>query len=264
MNCCGLLFVVCRLSFVVCGLSSSSWSEVCLRNNMFIISTDPKQEKRILKARARCQKKFRFYFPKGFKDQTYKEWERNYKWNAHVQWAEQLNPEEFSRLLSAEQYVEIANRAVRIETKTNLLFSFEKMALRDAVRTPSSAKAFAIGLFNYLYGKESLRQRFEKFIEVVEHLPRKQTRVLTWPLVTVFGFIAKPEEFIFLKPKVTKIAAEKYAYDFYYGSRPNWETYESLLGLANQVEKDLADWKPNDMIDIQSFLWVLGSDEYPD
>jgi len=181
-----------------------------------------------------------------------------------MQWEEQLNPEEFSRLLSAEQYVEIANRAVRIETKTNLLFSFEKMALRDAVRTPSSAKEFATGLFNYLYGKESLRQRFEKFVEVVEHLPRKQTRVLTWPLVTVFGFIAKPEEFIFLKPKVTKIAAEKYAYDFYYRSRPNWETYESLLGLAEQIGKDLADWAPNDLIDTQSFIWVLGSDEYPD
>ena len=231
---------------------------------MLTIPTDPKKETRIKKARLKCQKKFRFYFPKAFNDDTYKEWERNYKWNAHLQWKEQLNEKEFSRLLSAGEYVEIANRAVRIETRTNLLFSFEKMALRDAVKTPASAKSFASGLYDYLYGNASLKDRFENFIEVVARLPRKQTRVLTWPLLTVFGFIGKPGEFIFLKPKVTRIAAEKYAYDFHYQSRPNWETYESLLGFTEQVGADLIAWKPRDLIDIQSFIWVLGSDEYPD
>ncbi len=231
---------------------------------MLTISTDSKKGKLIERARLRARKKFIFYFPKGFKDQLYKEWERNYKWTAHVQWMEQLNPTEFSRLLSLGQYAEIASRAVRIETKTNLLFSFEKMALRDAVRTPSSAKAFAIGLYNYIYGKESLKERFDAFIEVVAALPRKQTRVLTWPLLTVFGFIANPEEFIFLKPKVTRTAAEKYAFDFHYQSKPNWETYESLLGFAEQIRADLREWKPRDLIDIQSFIWVQGSDEYPD
>jgi hypothetical protein len=28
------------------------------------------------------------------------------------------------------------------------------------------------------------------------------------------------------------------------------------------VGRDLGDLKPRDMIDIQSFLWVLGSEEY--
>ena len=231
---------------------------------MFTISPDLKKEKLVHRARLRARKKFSFYFPKGFKDQTYKEWERDYKWNAHVQWMEQLNSKEFSRLLSLDQYAEIASRAVRIETKTNLLFSFEKMALRDAVRTPASAKVFTIGLYNYIYGKGTLKERFEMFIEVVASLPRKQTRVLTWPLVTVFGFIAKPDEFIFLKPKVTRTAAEKYAYDFHYQSKPNWKTYESLIGFAEQIGVDLEEWKPRDLIDIQSFIWVQGSDEYPD
>jgi hypothetical protein len=33
-------------------------------------------------------------------------------------------------------------------------------------------------------------------------LPRRQSRVLTWPLITVFGFIAEPGTHIFLKPTV--------------------------------------------------------------
>ena len=43
---------------------------------------------------------------------------------------------------------------------------------------------------------------------------------------------------------------------------PNWLTYSSLLELARILTTDLRDLKPRDMIDIQSFIWVQGSDEY--
>ena len=42
---------------------------------------------------------------------------------------------------------EIAAEAIRIESRTNLLFSFEKMALRDAVRSIQGAKAFSLALY---------------------------------------------------------------------------------------------------------------------
>ena len=38
--------------------------------------------------------------------------------------------------------------------------------------------------------------------------------------------------------------------------------YAPRLDFADQVFTDLADLEPRDMIDIQSFLWVQGSDEY--
>jgi hypothetical protein len=214
--------------------------------------------------RVKARKKFLYYFPKGFAGEKYKNWERNYKWEAHQQWMEQLNKKEFNRLLTAEEYDTIALRAVRIETKTNLLFSFEKMALRDAVKSKSGAKAFATSLYEYVYGSGSPEKRFNSFTETLDRLPRKQTRVLTWPLQTVFGFIADPENHMFLKPTVTRRAADKYGFDFFYVSRPNWTTYQSLLGFADEVKKDLDDLKPKDNIDLQSFIWVLGSEEYPD
>jgi len=216
------------------------------------------------KSRLRCRKKFLYYFPKGFADQKYIDWERNYKWDAHLIWEDQLNRKEYEWLLSRKKYTEIALRAVRIETKTNLLFSFEKMALRDAIKTPAGAKQFAIGLYDYVYGVENLQLRFEHFAEILAVLPRRQTRVLTWPLQTVFAFLADPDRFIFLKPRVTKIAAEKYQYSFNYQSRPNWETYKNYLDFTQQIRADVADLKPRDFIDLQSFLWVLGSDEYPE
>jgi hypothetical protein len=214
--------------------------------------------------RRKCIRKFLYYFPRGYMGKKFVAWEREYKWNAHLAWQEKLNKDEYMRLLQEEDFGEIARRAAQLESKTNLLFSFEKMALRDAVKTESSAKMFSEGLYHYVYGKEKLRSRFESFRDVLVSLPVKQTRVLTWPLQTVFGFIANPANYLFLKPTVTKRAAEKYHYDFKYDSAVNWQTYESLLGFAALVRSDTAKWKPRDMIDLQSFIWVLGSEEYPD
>jgi hypothetical protein len=107
-----------------------------------------------------------------------------------------------------------------------------------------------------------VERRFGGWIDVVAGLPRRQTRVLTWPLVTVFGFIAQPRTHIFLKPLVTKAAAAAYGFDFRYNSKPDWSTYASLLAFAKMVRRDMADLGPRDMIDIQSFMWVQGSSEY--
>ena len=190
------------------------------------------------------------------------DWERGYKWEAHERWRELLGREVHRELNADGKYAEVARRAVAIESRTNLLFSFEKMALRDAVKGTVGAKAFAEGLFDFLYGTISDRDRFEHWCEVVAGLPRRQTRVLTWPLVTVFAFLALPDVHFFLKPMVTRAAAREYGYDFRYASRPNWNTYADLLSFAGQVGRDLRDMRPRDMIDIQSFLWVQGSDEY--
>jgi hypothetical protein len=210
----------------------------------------------------RCRRKFLRIFLSGFRDETYLEWERNYKWEAHRQWETQLDRAQFQALLRNNEYAEIAARAVRIESRTNLIFSFEKMALRDAVRVPEGARAFATGLYTLLHGSGDVEKRFERWCEVIGSLPRRQTRVLTWPLVTVFGFLAQPERHIFLKPKVTRVAAENYGFDFRYASKPSWSGYANLLEFASLVRRDLRDLRPRDMIDIQSFIWVLGSDEY--
>jgi hypothetical protein len=213
-------------------------------------------------AALRCRRKFLRFFPGGFQDETYVDWERDYKWKAHERWESVLGRPAFAELIERGRYTEIATHAVAIESRTNLLFSFEKMALRDAVRSPAAARRFAEGLFEWLHGRAADRTRFEQWCEVVASLPRRQTRVLTWPLVTVFGFIARPRDQIFLKPRVTQVAAREYDFPFEYGSRPNWETYASLLAFAERVRRDQRDLRPRDMIDLQSFIWVQGSDEY--
>jgi hypothetical protein len=119
-------------------------------------------------------------------------------------------------------------------------------------------------LFQFLHGGGATKAAFDAWCDVIAGLPRRQTRVLTWPVATVFGFIAQPKSHFFLKPNVTRRAFEAYGLPFAYRSRPNGETYLEVLDRARRVKRDLAPLHPRDMIDIQSFLWVQGSDEYPE
>jgi hypothetical protein len=210
----------------------------------------------------KCRHHFLRHFPGGFRDATYLAWERDYKVAAAERFREVFGRHRLRALVQHGAYREVASRVVSIEARTNLLFSFEKMALRDAARAPAGARKFAEGLLDWV---ESVggRAAFERWCETIANLPRRQTRVLTWPVVTVVGFIARPDLHIFLKPNVTRRAAAAYGFDFRYASRPNWETYRSLLDFGNLLRRDLRDLRPRDAIDLQSFIWVLGSDEYP-
>jgi hypothetical protein len=212
----------------------------------------------------RCRRKFLRQFPGGFRDPTYLDWERDYKWETHLRWQEALPRAAFRRLLRAGEFAEAAARAVRVEQRSRhaMLFSFEKMALRDALRPADGAREFAVGLYGYLHGPGTPEKRFERWVAAIDRLPRRQTRVLTWPLATVFGFIAQPGEHMFMKPNTIRAAARAYGFELPYRSRPSWDTYAALLAFCDLVRRDLADLEPRDMIDIQSFLWVQGSDEY--
>ena len=129
----------------------------------------------------RCRRKFLHFFPEGFRDETYRAWERDYKAHAHREWNRLLNQSLYSALLRKGEFAEVALRAVRIEARTNLIFSFEKMALRDAVKTTAGAEAFATGLYDFLYGLGGEEEKFEGWCRIVRSLPQKQTRVFTCP-----------------------------------------------------------------------------------
>jgi hypothetical protein len=217
-----------------------------------------------LRALEKHKKRFLRFFPKGFRDRRYLEWEHNYKWNSHELWLELLNQEHYRKLLRKHEYQEIAARALRVEQKTvpPFLFSFEKMALRDGVSTIFGARTFAEGLYTLLHGEESLEERFVQWIVAVGDLPRKKSRVLSWPNLTFFPFIAQPDQHIILKPSAMKIAAAELEYDFAYSSQPSFTTYKSLLDLAHLVRDRIGDLKPRNYHDLQTFLYVIGSSEY--
>lgn len=199
------------------------------------------------------KEKFRRFYPGGFSDPKYLRQERDYKFEAHEKWRELLSREEFERLLDEQQYPEICRRAVHVEGKTKAMLSrYEKAALHDGFRGELAAK----GLFDLVYGDDGFQKRFEEFAKDLDSLPRKATSPAKWTIATLFPFVAHPGQHIFLKPEVTQAAARRRRFSLNYRSEPNWLTYSCLLRFAEDLAAEVADLKPRDMIDIQSYIWV--------
>jgi hypothetical protein len=101
--------------------------------------------------------------------------------------------------------------------------------------------------------------RFSAFVSALEAVrPTGKQRVTTWPILTLFPFLARPGEHAFLKPEVTKEAAGIIGLPLEYDAALNWETYDRLLKLVVTVQQELATrgTRPRDHIETQSFLWV--------
>ena len=212
----------------------------------------------------KARRKFLRVFPAGFRDATYLDWERDYKWQSHRRWVSRLGQAEFRALLRGREDREIATRALKVEQQSrhSMVFTFEKMALRDAVQSPEGAEIFSSGLYELLHGRGGLERRFDEWVDALRQLPRRQARLVTWPVATVFAFLAQPDRHFFLKPAATRRAALACGLDFPYRAQPSAEIYTGALRMAHTVRRWVSDLRPRDMIDIQSFLWVQGSDEY--
>lgn len=135
----------------------------------------------VSRRRAAARRLFLRMFPGGFSDERYLAWERDYKLEAHRLWREEIGGKaDLSAMLDAGRFRDVASAAARIESSRSLLFSFEKMALRDAaVRSDSGARLFAEGLYDWLHGPGGEAERFDRWTDVVRSLPRRQTRVAT-------------------------------------------------------------------------------------
>ncbi|MEJ8835273.1 hypothetical protein [Ramlibacter sp. AN1133] len=214
---------------------------------------------------ALCRRKFELFYPDGFADETYLVAERSHKERAHLEWEAELGPASFRKLLARGEFRAIADAAVRIEARANLLFSFERMALRDAVKSPAGARLFATELYAWIYGHGSPQRRFGDWIEALGDLPQRKSRVLTWPVATVFGFVARPDRHLFFKPRAMRKAARLYGYALAYEPTPSWALYQDMLTFAAVLRRDLdrrPGFKARDMIDLHSFMWVQGAPEY--
>lgn len=198
-------------------------------------------------------------FPEGFNDMEYFREERDYKVEAHKLMQTQLGKDHLSVLLSNSDYSEICRRALQIANKTNLIFPNEKMALKDGLKNDLSKKLFAENLFEFLYGSEEQKARFERFVKTLETIDAAK-----WPIMTYFSFISSPETEMFLKPTVCQHSAELCAFELNYKSDLNWLTYKCLLEFSKYLKNELIKLElvPRDMIDVQSFMWCIKPGSY--
>lgn len=207
---------------------------------------------------AAAVRNFLGFFPTGFADPKFISSEREYKVRAHEYMREYMGPEEVASLVGSENFKEICDRALEAIKKTNLIHYYEVILLRKAMASDARQRLFAVELVNLLHGTAALEVRFESFVRMLY-----KTGAAKWTIATYFLFVAFPNDHFFLKPEVTKHAAGVLHYDIEYKPEVNWRTYDLVLGLAGLLKTKLVSecqgkMVPRDMIDVQSFVWVIG------
>jgi hypothetical protein len=193
-------------------------------------------------ARARFLK----FFPNGFHSDGYENSERGYKVAAKSE-LDTRAPVEAAATGSG-----FGEAILSVYRATNLLSPFEKVRLQDVLRGPAAdpfiraAARFALG-----EGKTALAA-IEQALK-----PHDNAK---WTVATYLPFLWRPQAHMFLKPEVTKDFAARVGHRLAndYEARLDIGVYESLLDLAAKTEAEIADLKPRDRIDVQSFIWVIG------
>jgi len=191
--------------------------------------------------------RFLSFFPGGFEDPSYFKRERNYKLKAQ---ASLLAAAPLAKAAAADQSL---CSACRKGVVTNLLSPFEAARLNEILTSadgPSYLQSAAA------FTDEPLQKHLDAMVKSIA--PHGSA---TWPLLTYLPYLWNPDEHMFLKPDATVDFATRVGHEFArsYDSDRRLSVYESLLELANWTETRIGELRPADRIDVQSFIWVVGS-----
>lgn len=192
--------------------------------------------------------RFLSFNPKGFADPNYTGRERAYK-DVARDMLNSLLPLERGLNASAEEAASLA----KVVGKTNLLaHQHEQQQMRTILCGTSGQKLVRASA-------EIALGDVESGLKTMNGLTQAVGRV-SWPIATYLPFLWETRSNMFLKPEVTQDFASRVGHDFAnrYDAALEPAVYSSLLDLARATEEKIASLGPEDRIDIQSFIWVVG------
>lgn len=114
---------------------------------------------------------------------------------------------------------------------------------------------FCLAVYDLLYGAGESPTRLERYFNYVRahKLPNK------WALPTYLLFVCHPATEVFVKPSTIRWFLQFMGKEEVWKTTPNVKSYATLLQLASSLKQALKTYKPHDMVDIQSFIWVARS-----
>lgn len=191
--------------------------------------------------------RFHYFFKGGFSSPNYIEAERDYKMRAKAKLDSIASPE---AAVSGNADGQAVWSAI---SKLNLLEPrFEAARFKDLLES-KDATEYLKRIADFTL--QPSQQCLSGLSLLLKPYPN-----LKWAAWTLLPFLWDPNRHMFLKPGVTKDFAERVGHRFArdYKSNPSIKVYESLLSLKQETESELADMAPQDGIDVQSFIFVVG------
>jgi hypothetical protein len=193
----------------------------------------------------------------GVRDPRFVSEEIEYKRTASAKIRELLAEDVLRDVADREAYSQFIDRIRKAAGATNLLFrgvpsSGDLAVLYAEDLDPAS---FSEAVVDLLHGEGDSPERLERFSTYLDErsLPNK------WALPTYLLFFVFPETEIFVKPRATRWLLEQVRTDVTYTPRPSGQVYSRILALANELLAGLEPLGAQEMIDVQSVLFVAHS-----
>ena len=199
----------------------------------------------------------------GFADPEYENKERNPKETALHTLEKYLNKETFLTLLSEGSYNSVAEYAKKVCAVSNLVDWHGHNSLSDLYESSTQkAELFTKVLFALMYGTSPIEERFTEFVDFFDKGQKEM-----WPLSTCFLSLLYPEKYAMLKPRATDNFTRLAGITIKRESIPTWEAYQNYLEMLQDIKRRLISRRderlvPDNLRDVQSFVWVCCSDNY--
>ena len=196
----------------------------------------------------------------GINDPRFAHDELGYKRAAAAQAAELLGAEVLGTLLAEGQFDEILKRVRRLASATNLLFmGVPRVGDLSLLNQGLDTAEICTALFDLLHGSGKSPERLGRFINFVEAVGATPK----WALPTYLLFLLHPTSDIFVKPAGFQAFLNVLGRPELWSTIPSADSYAALLRLCNDVRQIFEPYGAQDMIDVQSLIWVVAQTTKP-
>jgi hypothetical protein len=196
-------------------------------------------------------KRFEARYPGGFNDAAFAKDERDVKAAAVARWQEQFGPAGLAKLKASKSPEEVAKAFIAVNAKgLNLLHPIEFKKFTDALKASPASLDFVDAVAAAVAEGSLSEAGFNAMVKAFETCGLKGP----WTVLTLWAHLAAPKGFPFLKPAVTKAAADGLGHSLNYETKLNWATYQKTVELYDKLWALLEPKGAKDWRDVQSFL----------
>lgn len=199
-------------------------------------------------------------FPGGLRGPRMMVQERNYKDRLSKLSHQLFDKAELTEMLQSGKYKEVAERAGQIikHKDNNFPASFEKMRISDGLKNLIDPQPFAHAFCEWVLPSTANQVSFEAFATQLDAVGCAK-----WPVISSYRYLLHPTVDVMIKPENLQKAAALCGFEINYKPALNWLTYASVQDFYGYIKKKIADLEPQDMIDVQNFIWCIDPDQYP-
>lgn len=194
-----------------------------------------------------------------------KGFDEGYKVKAVNRGLETLTQEKFHNeyLKTPQKFIEIFGRVISFENNLVLNNRFQAMHWQEDTKTlqedDTLSNKFCNGIYDLLYGKTPEIKRIDGFYQFLKE-NKDRFGLGLWNYLTYPLFVRYPEKHYFVQPKAIEAVARYLGYELKVSRNCSTKAYFDVLKFIYTLAINLQDWKPKDMLDMQTFVWLSAQD----